>query len=349
MKKRTALFLALAMLFTLALSGCGGGTADPTAPPAEGTNAPAQTVEPAADDAGYKIGYITSEPSDGFWKEVLESFTAACTEQGVEMIYQIAKDSAGMRSAYDSLLAQECDIIVDGYSIEEIANAYAEEAVTNGIPFMAVSFNCPVEGAYSYGTSNDGLGEFFGNFAAEAVQQEWDGKIDLIITANAYNAVPAMASRTDKAVETLMATPGYEYLADVEWVKIDTGLDTSTIGSNTANTLISRPDAKNILYITCTDTFCPVIVNSLADAGAEEKVMLLSCDCTETYINYAKEAAASGKYNAWYGSIDLQTATYGYKLLDKVNAIMNGENPEPYTEHSGVMVTAANVNDYYPG
>ena len=44
------------------------------------------------------------------------------------MIYQIAEDSAGMRSAYDSLITQQVDIIVDGYSIEEVANAYAEEA-----------------------------------------------------------------------------------------------------------------------------------------------------------------------------------------------------------------------------
>ena len=100
--------------------------------------------------------------------------------------------------------------IVDKPAIQYIV----EEAVASGIPFLAVAFNCPVEGAYSYGTSNDGLGQFFGTFAAEAVAEEWDGKIDLIITANAYNAVPAMASRTDKAVETLIATPGYEYIAD---------------------------------------------------------------------------------------------------------------------------------------
>ena len=200
----------------------------------------------------------------------------------------------------------------------------------------------------SYGTSNDGLGEFFGNFAAEAVQEEWGGKIDLIVTANAYNAVPAMASRTDNAVTTLMNTPGYEYLADVEWVKIDTGLDTSTIGANTASVLTSHPDAQNILYITCTDTFAPVIVNACADAGFSDKVMLLSCDCTETFINHIKQYADSGEYSTWYGSIDLQTSTYGYKLLDKVNAIMAGENPEAFTEHSGVMVTAANVYEYYP-
>lgn len=350
MKKTLAMLMALTMLFCLVLTGCGSEKAPETAAPAASEN-PADTSSeaPAEEASSFKIGYITSDPSDGFWKEVLESLTAACEENNIELVYQIAKDSAGMRSAYDSLLTQQCDIIVDGYSIEEVANAYAEEAVASGIPFLAVAFNCPVEGAYSYGTSNDGLGQFFGTFAAEAVAEEWDGKIDLIITANAYNAVPAMASRTDKAVETLIATPGYEYIADVEWVKIDTGLDTSTIGANTSAVLTSHPDAKNILYITCTDTFSPVISNAVADAGRSDQVMLLSCDCTATYIAHAKEAAASGEWSTWYGSIDLQTSTYGYKLLDKIMAIMNGENPEAYTEHSGVMVTAANVNEFYPG
>ena len=345
MKKTLALLLAAAMLFTVLLAGCGGNSQDTPAPKA--ADSPAE--EPADVPASFKIGYITSDPSDGFWKEVLESFQAACADAGVEMVYQIAKDSAGMRSAYDSLVAQQVDIIVDGYASEEIALAYAEEAVDTGMPFMAVSFNCPVEGVWSYGTSNDGLGEFFGNFAAEAVKEEWDGQVDLIVTANAYTAVPAMASRTDAAITTLMNTPGYEYLSDVEWVKIDTGLDTSTVGSNTANMLTSHPDAQHILYIVCTDTFCPVINNAVADANASDKVMMLSCDCTETYINYQKEQAASGEWSTWYGSIDLQTATYGNKLLDKITAIMNGENPEAYTEHSGVMVTAANINEYYPG
>lgn len=342
MKKYVSMLLVAVVLCGLLLTGCG------SSPAATSTQEPVQTEESSEEASGLKIGYITSDPSDGFWKEVLESFTAACEREGVEMIYQIAKDSAGMRSAYDSLIAQQVDIIVDGYSIEEVANAYAEEAVASGLPFMAVAFNCPVEGAYSYGTSNDGLGEFFGTFAAEAVAKEWDGKIDLIITANAYNAVPAMASRTDKAIETLINTPGYEYLKDVEWVKIDTGLDTSTIGANTASTLTSHPDAQNILYITCTDTFAPIITNTVVDAGASEKVMLLSCDCTATYIDYAKAAAEEGNWPVWYGSIDLQTATYGDKLLNKVFSIMNGEDPEAFTEHSGVMVTAANVNEYYP-
>ena len=33
--------------------------------------------------------------------------------------------------------------------------------------------------------------------------------------------------------------------------------------------------------------------------------------------------------------------------VQSLAAIMNGENPEAYTEHSGVMVTSANINDFY--
>lgn len=336
MKRTVTMLLALVMVMMLGLTGCGT-----TAPQA--TQPGTETTVPTAEQKSFKIGYISSDASSGFWKEVLESFTKACDEAGVEMTYQIVSDSAGMRSAYDSMVAQQVDIIVNGYASEEIAVAYAEEAVESSMPMLCVSFNCPVEGVYSYGTSNEGLGQSIGTFAIDALKTEWEGKCDLIITCNAYTAVPAMASRTDAAAEMLQAG---DY-KDTEWVTIDTGLDTSTIGANISAALTSHPDAQNILVVVCTDAFCPTIVNAIADAGATDKVMMLSCDCTQTYVDYAKEHNTSGEWPAWYGSINLDTSTYGYKLFDKVNAILSGEDTEVYTEHSGVMVTTANVLDYY--
>lgn len=340
MKRLLAMLMTLAMILCLVACGSQPAAAPATAP--EQTKTEGTSEAPAAEDP-MKIGFICSDPSSGFWKEVLESFSKAASENGIDFTYQAVNDSAAMRSAYDSMISQQVDIVVNGYASEEIAVAYAEEAVDSGMPMLCVAFNCPVEGVYSYGTSNTGLGEFFGNYALDALNKEWSGKLDLIITCNAYTSVPAMASRTDGAVEVLQAN-GY---ADVEWVAIDTGLDTSTIGANMSAALTSHPDAENILIVVCTDAFCPTIVNALEDAGASDKVIMLSCDCTETYINYAKEHNGSSEWTPWYGSIDLNTATYGYKLLDKVFAIMNGTVDEVYTEHSGVMVTSANILDYY--
>ena len=152
--------------------------------------------------------------------------------------------------------------------------------------------------------------------------------------------------RLTPEVVKVLKDNGYD---DVEWVQIDTGMDTSTIGASMSATLLAHPDAKNIVIFVATDAFCPTIVNVLEDSGFTDKVIMISSDCTVPFQTYAKEHAASGEWPAWYGSLDLQTATYGYKLLDEVIAIMNGEDVPPVTLHSGVIVTADNVNEYFPG
>jgi ABC-type sugar transport system substrate-binding protein len=353
MKKYGLIVLSIVLCFAMILGGC-SKTKEASVPEEQTSgDAPGNTADTSGDNSGetvkesgkrIKVGFIVSDPSQGFWKEVLESLQAACEDNDVDFTYQIVKDSAQMRFAFDSLIAQQVDIILDGYALEEIAVAYAEEAVDKGIPFLGVAFKSPVEGAYSYGTSNEGLGEQLGKSAIEFIKKEWNGKVDLIITANAYTAVPAMASRTDRAAELILE----EFGSDIEWVKLDAEHDFTSFGSKTANTLTAHPGAKNIIYFACTDTVVPNIITAIEDAGFEEKVMLLSVDCTDTFKNYARETAKLGKYRPWYGSTDLDTATYGYKLLDKVFRILDGTEKDYYTEHTGVMITADNIDEHYP-
>ena len=349
MKKILAIVLALAMI--LALAACGSSQTTPAAPVQDETKtetspaaAEAQPAAEAGESYDFKVGYISADPSSGFWKEVLESLEAACKEKGIEFAYQIAKDTAAKRSAYDSLLTQGCDIIVDGYGDTNVVLGYADEAVEAGVPFVSVACIVDeVKGAYSYGTPDTHIGDIFGNFALNAIKEEWNGALDLIITCNIYT-YPVIIPRTDNGVQVLKDN-GYD---DVEWVQIDTGMDTSTIGASMSATLLAHPDAKNVVIFGATDAFCPTIVNVLEDSGFTDKVIMISSDCTEPFQTYAKEHHDSGEWPAWYGSLDLQTSTYGYKLLDEVIAIMNGEDVPPVTLHSGVIVTAANVYDYFP-
>lgn len=347
MKKLLSVLLVVLMCF---LCAC----AKPTAtPPATNEAAPADTgaaAEPAPEAPAkkIKIGYVTSDPSDGFWKEVLESFQAACEEKGVEMTYQIVKDSAGMRSSFDSLRAQGIDILVDGYSIEEVAASFAEESVELGLPFMGVAFNCPVEGVYSYGTSNKSMGDMFGRAAYEWINKQWGGEVDLIVLASAFTLVPAMDPRVTQTVDTLKEL-GMN-LDNVEVVQLDMETDVTSVNKKTMDIITSHPNAQKILYIAATDNFIPFAMSAIEQANAQDRFMIFSSDNGERAKEYFKETAALGSQagRPWIGSLDLQTATYGYKMLDKVLAILNGETVEPYTEHVPTMITAENVNEFYP-
>ena len=160
MKKRKR-WIAVLLCSMMVLSGCGRKENDSTEThkseqnsethkeDSEVPSAKSET-QPTEVEKKYKIGYITSDPSDGFWKEVLESFQAACNEKEQELSYQIVEDATEMKSAFDSLIAQDVDIIVDGFAVEEVAISFAEEAVEMGMPFLTVAFNCEVDGVYSY-------------------------------------------------------------------------------------------------------------------------------------------------------------------------------------------------------
>ena len=117
MKKWLAMLLASAM--TLSLAACGGTLSND--PPAKTENPGTSAPDKPEDAKAYKIGYLTPDTSSGFYQEVLASLQAACGEAGYELVYDIVADATEMRSAYDTLILQDVDFILEGYSTREVA------------------------------------------------------------------------------------------------------------------------------------------------------------------------------------------------------------------------------------
>ena len=84
------------MMLCALMAGCGQSNQPAESPAA--SEAAAENNGASEEAASFKVGFIVSDASSGFWKEVLDSFEKACDEAGVEMTYQIVTDSAGMRS-----------------------------------------------------------------------------------------------------------------------------------------------------------------------------------------------------------------------------------------------------------
>ncbi|MDE7221129.1 MAG: substrate-binding domain-containing protein [Oscillospiraceae bacterium] len=349
MKKWLALLLAGIM--TLSLAACGGtpsnepSNSNPSAPADNNEN-----NEPNADSEKktYKIGYLTPDTSSGFYQEVLASLQAACTEAGHELVYDIVSDATEMRSAYDTLLLQNVDFILEGYSTREVAIPYVEEAVSSGIPIMTMCFDSGVEGAYAYGTSDQGMGIQFGETAKDIIENKWAGQIpDLIVLISAFSLIPSMDIRVTQTVDTL--TEAYPEVANVEVVKVDYQGSYDTVYQQAVDTFTAHPDAQRVLMVGAADSLCSYVISAIEVSEMEDKCYLISSDYSENFQNYVQETLAAGQDRPWYGSLDLETSTYGYKVLDKIEQILAGTCSEVYTEHVPVMVTSDNYTELRGG
>ena len=345
MKKWLALLLAGVML--LSLAACGGKTSDepsgsnPSTPAdSSGTDQPGETNEKKT----YKIGYLTPDTSSGFYQEVLASLQAACAEAGHELVYDIVADATEMRSAYDTLILQNVDFILEGYSTREVAIPYVEEAVSSGVPIMTMCFDSGVEGAYAYGTSDQGMGIQFGETAKDIIENKWGGQLpDLIVLVSAFSLIPSMDIRVTQTVDTLAET--YPGVADVEVVKVDYQGSYDTVYQQAMDTFTAHPDAQRVLMVGAADSLCSYVISAIEVSGMEDKCYLISSDYSENFQNYVKETLAGGTERPWYGSLDLETSTYGYKVLNKIEQILAGTCEEVYTEHVPIMVTSDNYTE----
>lgn len=346
MKKWLALLLAGAM--ALSLAACGKTPPDEHPDSKPGTAADANEPGVADDSKTYKIGYLTPDTSSGFYQEVLASLQAACTEAGHELVYDIVADATEMRSAYDTLVLQNVDFILEGYSTREVAIPYVEEAVSSGIPIMTMCFDSGVEGAYAYGTSDQGMGVQFGETAKDIIENKWNGQLpDLIVLISAFSLIPSMDIRVTQTVDTLAET--YPDIRNVEVVKVDYQGSYDTVYQQAVDTFTAHPDAQRVLMVGAADSLCSYVISAIEVSDMEDKCYLISSDYSENFQNYVRETLEAGTERPWYGSLDLETSTYGYKVLDKIEQILAGTCNEIYTEHIPIMVTSDNYTELRGG
>ena len=106
MKKTLAMLLAIMMLCAL-MAGCGQSN-QPAASPAA-SEAAAENNGASEEAASFKVGFIVSDASSGFWKEVLESFEKACDDYLTEYVKEAKYKTLTPEPVAAYILAKETE------------------------------------------------------------------------------------------------------------------------------------------------------------------------------------------------------------------------------------------------
>lgn len=325
--------LAILLVFTIVLTALVGCTkaAEPAA---------AGTDEPAA----MKVGYMSATASTGFWKEVTDSIKATCEDRGIELVYsETSAETDKMRLAFDTFVAQGCNIILDGNSLSDIIAPFAAEAAELGIPY--VTLECHVDGAYFYGISNPTCGEAVGEFLVDLVGKEWNGEADLVILNAPWTTAREICTRVTRALDLLQEA--YPNLKEVDVVETDFQMDPTVAYQTCMDALTAYPNAEHILYISFTDATLLNALGAMETSGRSAQIIATGCDCQEEMVTIFKDVHDNGAVSPIRGSVYLATNTYGDRIIDLATKIYNGEDVPMENVAPVYVVSADTVYDWF--
>jgi ABC-type sugar transport system substrate-binding protein len=293
-----------------------------------------------------KIGYYGISTTSQFFKDIYDSLVTECDKRGYELTAIFTDyDPVKMRSAYDQFKLLDVDVIIDGNAIPDVMAPFAEQAASDGIPYIGLFVQLD-EPTYTFGISNAAIGETVGEFVGKLIKDEWGGNYDLIVMVGTFQSAPEITERLTKAPDGMSK---YVEVTDKPIVQIDIkGGDTVGIYQQTMDVLTANPD-KKIAIFAQTDDVANSVFSAVEAAGRSTDVIGTGSDCVDIALDYFKAAVDANDYTVpWRGSNYLPAITYGDDILDIVEKILANEDVPHETLVDPVVVGIYNLYEVFP-
>lgn len=295
---------------------------------------------------GMKVGYYGLGIDQAFFNALYESLKSYCEERGYELIAKFTDgDSAEMRAAYDQFKAQGVDVIIDGNAFADVIAPYIEQAAEDKIPYIAL-FTSFDGDYYTFGASNEDMGNATGNYVGSLIADEWEGKVDSVFLVGTFSTGAEITLRLTSA---LPAMGEHIDMSNVEVVNLDVVAgDSAGAYQKVMDALTSHPGQKVAIFCQ-TDDMCNAAVSAVEAADRGDTTMAVGSDCIDAALEYWQTAIKEGNMKApWRGSIFLDTASYGGTILDLAEQILAG-TAENYANWAPVSVAGlSNWEEYWP-
>jgi ribose transport system substrate-binding protein len=287
----------------------------------------------------FRIGYASGGDTSLFDFEVTESLTRAAERENVELVVMDNRYSPKVAvRVVEQLIKEKVDLIIEYQTDYSVAPIVASKCLAADIPLIAVEI--PHPGATYFGANNYEAGLLGGRCLAKWAQQNWDGEADQILLLQQKRAGPLPRSRLQGTVAGI--TDVLPKLRSCPVVELD---GDSNMGRSIAvvRNHLQFNRAKRILVGAIDDTSAVGALRAFEGVGRAN-------DCVVMGQNAAPEARSElrQKGSRLIGSIGYFPEKYGDGLMRLALDILAKKRVPPALFVRHTLVTAANVDRYYP-
>lgn len=302
----------------------------------------AETTEPLT------IGYYGMSPTAAFSKEFYETLVAGAEAHGHELIGVFSDaDAVKMRSAYEQFKMQGVDIIIDGNQIKDSMTPFVEQALADGIPYLACFVTYPdIPEAYTFGPNNIDMGTATGNYIGKIIAEEWNGELDMIILAGTFATAAAITERLTSAVPVVGE---HVDISNVEELRIATTSGNAAAAYQMVMDALTANPGKKIAIFCQNDDIANASFAAVEAAGRAGDVVGVGSDCVDAALEYWQTAIKEENETApWRGSIYLNTSSWGEVVMDLCENIVAGTQEEHVSIAPVVCAGLKNWEEFWP-
>lgn len=342
---RIALCMLLLAAMVFSVFGCGQAAQTSDKKTETAVEQKTETkAETKAEKKQITIGFNNMFPDIEFFQVVEKGLEEACKANCIRLVKAYAqRDPAKMVSNVDSFVLQGADIIVEFNVNPEVGNTITKKMAEKKIPVIGV--DCYYDGAYFWGVNNQKVGTTAGEYAAEYIKKNWDGKIDLMANIYSEGAGPDVKKRNSGAVDAIMKAYPNITKDKIFWLPgPNDKIDAINSKAQFTDFLTAHPDAKHIYLHVLTDQGAVGALSALEATGRTGQCIITSCDAGQEAIDNVKK----DKPTAWLGSVAAFPEKYGENIVKYALDILDGKNPPKERFTDNLVIDRNNVKQIYP-
>lgn len=288
----------------------------------------------------FRIGYAAADNHMRFSDEVSRSLVVAARNHGVDLLFRDNEASPPKALAnVDSLLEEGIHLLIEYQLNETVAHMIAAKCHEAKVPVVAITYAHP--GAYYFGGNNFQAGELAGDCLCDFAEQTWKNRADHLFLLPAKGMGSTLEVRMEgvrsrvlerirtlKKSDILIAPPGL----------------TTHDGYRATKAMLRQVTKKGarILIAALSDPLAIGSARAAAKLGFRQNVVIVGQGGGRDGRSCIRRGGP------FMGSVAYFPETFGERLIPLALRILQGENVSLISYTDLVVLTQANLEQYYP-